>query len=133
MVLLGVLVTADAQPVECGTPVDPNQQVQVALGQTFAVALPSQPGTGYSWSISMEPDPNVVDPVTSANAENPRPGAPEKQCFVFSAAGVGETTLQFQYSRPFDPSTTPPAQTQGMHVTVVPSGGSVPVQLPPTQ
>jgi len=106
----GGLLNAQADP--CGMPQDPDQEVQALHGQTFAIALGSQPGTGYSWSISVPPDPAIVEPVSSTivPAPLPRPGTTETQCFVFLAVGVGLTSMEFQYSRPFD-ADTPPAKT----------------------
>jgi predicted secreted protein len=131
MLLVQVVTASQAQPAECQSAIeDPNQPVLASSGQTFAIVLESQPGTGYSWSMSEAPDPAIVEPVTSATlpATIPRPGAPETQCFVFIAVGAGETSIQFQYSRPFEPD-APPAQTQDVQVIAAPSGEQVPVQI----
>jgi predicted secreted protein len=97
----------------------------------FSIALESQPGTGYSWTMSQTPDPAVVEPVsaTIVPAAQARPGAPETQCFVFTAVGAGQTSMQFQYSRPFE-TDAPPAMVQDVNVVVSRTGRSVPVQLP---
>jgi predicted secreted protein len=91
----------------------------------FSIALESQPGTGYSWTVSQAPDPAVVEPVSTATvpAAVPRPGAPETQCFVFSAVEAGETRMQFQYSRRFE-TDAPPASMQDVDVLVSSTGGS---------
>jgi inhibitor of cysteine peptidase len=132
-VLFQIVNVADAQTATCDMPQDPNQLVLVSPGQMFSIALESQPGTGYSWTVSQAPDPAVVKPVstTTVPAAVPRPGAPETQCFVFSAVGAGETRMQLQYSRPFE-TDAPPAQVQNVEVVVSDTGRSVPVQLPAT-
>jgi inhibitor of cysteine peptidase len=129
--LFQIVNVADAQTATCDMPQDPNQPVLVSPGQMFSIALESQPGTGFSWTVSQAPDPAVVQPVstTTMPAAVPRPGAPETQCFVFSAVEAGETRMQFQYARPFE-TDAPPARVQDVDVLVSSAGGSVPVQLP---
>ena len=112
--------TPYAQATRCGTVVtEPDQQVQATTGQLFGVSLEAQPGTGYSWSIAAEPDPAVAESVLNGllPAATPRPGAPQMQCFVFNAVADGETDVQFQYARPFEPDAEP-ARTQAIHLVV---------------
>jgi inhibitor of cysteine peptidase len=131
--LIQLVTVVDAQTTACDMSQDPNQLVLVSPGQMFSIALESQPGTGYSWTMSQAPEPAVVEPVstTTVPAAVPRPGAPETQCFVFNAIGAGETHMQFQYSRPFE-TDAPPAMVQDVEVRVSSTGRSVPVQLPAT-
>jgi predicted secreted protein len=131
--LIQLVAAGNAQTTVCNMSQDPNQPVLVSSGQMFSIALESQPGTGYSWTVSQTPDPAVAEPVSTATvpAAIPRPGAPETQCFVFAAVGDGETSMQFQYSRPFE-SDTPPARVQNVDVVVSTTAPSVPVQLPAT-
>jgi predicted secreted protein len=120
-----------AQTASCDMPQDPNQPVLVSSGQMFSIALESQPRTGYSWTMSQAPDPAVLEPVSTATvpAAVPRPGAPETQCFVFSAVEAREARMRLQYSRPFK-TEAPPARVQDVEVLVSSTGGSRPVQLP---
>ena len=129
--LVQLVAVVNAQTAECDMSQDLNQALVISAGQMFSIALESQPGTGYSWTLSQPPDPAIVEPVSSTTlpAAIPRPGAPETQCFVFTAVGAGETRMQFQYARPFE-TDTPPARVKDVQVVVSTGVPSVPVQMP---
>lgn len=124
--LLLTLALHTAQtPIACPAPVvatDLGAPLQVVVGETVALALPTQAGTGYSWSLVTPPDPAVLESVgdTSVSAPPIRPGAPQAQCFVFVALAPGDTSMQFAYARPFEPDAEP-ARTQDVEVLVAPS------------
>ena len=109
-----------AQATHCGPVIsEPDQQVQASAGQAFGVSLESQPGTGYSWSIAEQPDASVAEPVLNVllPAAVARPGAAQMQCFVFNALADGQTSIRFQYARPFAPDAEP-ARVQDVQVVV---------------
>jgi inhibitor of cysteine peptidase len=124
-------------PSECTvptTPPDSGSVMNVATGDVFAVVLDANPTTGYSWSISTQPDPSMV--VSLDDLFIPPsvtlPGAPGRECFRFQAAGAGQTRIGFAYARPFEPDAAP-ARTAEVQVSVSapsPSTRSVPVQIP---
>jgi hypothetical protein len=58
-----LVAVVDAPTTACDMSQDPNQPVLVSPGQMFSIAFESQPGTGYSWTVSQAPDPAVVEPV----------------------------------------------------------------------
>ena len=132
-------------PDECMTPTttaDAGRTIRVSSGMVFGVVLDANPTTGYSWSITTQPDPSVVVAVDNQfiPPSTVLPGAPGHECFRFQAAGVGQTSVGFAYARPFEPD-APPAQTAEVLVSVSapePSsaptsdaGSRVPVQVPP--
>lgn len=87
-------------------------------GDTLVVILESNASTGYSWSITSQPDPSVlasegkeIQPPTS-----PMPGAAGHQIFSFSATASGTTRFTLTYARPFGDQK--PAQVETFNVTV---------------
>jgi len=133
---LALIVRLYAQtPEACAVPTtsaDAGGSVTAGIGQEFAVVLMSQPSTGYSWSISTDPDPSVavaVDSVALPPASS-LVGAPGRKCFRFMATGAGDTQICFSYARPFE-SGVPPAQSLEVQVSIAAASGTgVPVQLP---
>ncbi len=132
-------------PNECAvsttitTTPDASQDLIVTTGDVFAVVLDANPTTGYSWSITMQPDASVAVALDSQfiPPSVALPGAPGRECFRFQAADAGQTSVAFAYARPFEPG-APPVQTADVRVSVTApsgtapseSGPSVPVQLP---
>jgi inhibitor of cysteine peptidase len=111
------------------TTADSGRQLSVNTNQVFAIVLAANPGTGYSWSIFMDPDPAVAVARDSLSlpSDSSLVGAPGRECFRFTATGAGQTSVGFNYARPFEPD-APPAQSIEVQVTV--SDARVPVQLP---
>jgi inhibitor of cysteine peptidase len=111
------------------TTTEAGQVVNVGAGQLFGIVLAANPTTGYSWSVATEPDPSVavatgsqtLPPATSLL------GAPDRECFRFTAVGTGQTSVGFVYTRPFEPN-APPAQSVDLQIVV--TAADVPVQLP---
>jgi inhibitor of cysteine peptidase len=103
--------------------------VRVNTDQVFAIVLAANPGTGYSWSIASDPDPAVAVALDSLALppDSSLLGAPGRECFRFTATGAGQTSVGFNYARPFEPE-APPAQS--IEVQVIVSAAQVPVQLP---
>ncbi|HZU76425.1 MAG TPA: protease inhibitor I42 family protein [Dehalococcoidia bacterium] len=116
-----------AQTVEpsCAAQSDPNTPITVSADDEFAIGLPSNKTTGYSWQLDAAPDPGVaywlasvyVLPAPPA-AGAPIVGAGGRECWIFYATGPGQTTLTLDYLRPFDPPGTPPAQSATFTVIV---------------
>ncbi len=84
----------------------PSQTAQISApaGGRYIVELCSNPSTGFSWA-----EPSVADLTITAlsgtsdiPAASPMPGAPGAQAFAFDALAAGETTVTFQYARPFE-------------------------------
>ncbi len=90
-------------------------EVTVARGDEFVLELPATPSTGYSWSAQDN------DLVSLEGSEQVRggsaPGAEGTQRMTFRADATGSTTLNLDYTRPFEPD-APPAETASFDVTV---------------
>jgi inhibitor of cysteine peptidase len=100
--------------------VGPNaSRVTMPVGGKVVFALPSNPGTGYSWSVDRVADPSVV---TAAGQRFVAPrtnriGAEGTELLTFVAKRKGTTTIELVYQRPFDPG-GPGTQTKTYRVTV---------------
>lgn len=93
----------------------PGDSISVASGQTFVVALESNPTTGYEWTASANPNATFVksEQVTSSTLA----GAPGTQRLTFRATAAGSSTLTLGYARSFEPG-VPPVQTEAFPLTV---------------
>jgi len=89
--------------------------ISVANGQTFVIALESNPTTGYAWTAAANPNATFVksEMATSSTLV----GAAGTQQLTFKATATGSSTLTLNYARSFEPG-TPPAQTQTFPLTV---------------
>ena len=94
--------------------------VRAAPGEVFAITLPSNPTTGYSWQL----DKHATTPsltMVSSRYEPPatqRMGAPGEEAFTFKAPSSGYALLGLRYLRPFDKASVPPAK-EAFFVVVV--------------
>lgn len=81
---------------------DPNTEIFMALARRFALRLESDPGAGYSWQVSNQPDRAVVVPLgTQLRSDSPGvPGAPAQQYISFATSGVGTTKIDLRYVSP---------------------------------
>ncbi len=100
------------------TDADAATGITVPAGQTFFIALPSNPSTGYAWSQTTADgkiiayEGNVRQPAPQA-----QPGAPGQQIFIFHANRTGATTIVLNYSRTYEPE-APAAKSLTYAVTV---------------
>ena len=87
-----------------------NKEVAVAVGDSFTVALCSNPSTGFQWSesaqigeqtILQQTDHQVVPPEAKGN-KSPAPGAAGKETWTFKALEKGTTDVSMEYSRPWE-------------------------------
>jgi len=133
---LALLLVAQAVPAEkvalaqvgqpsCPAQSDPGTAISVSAGAEFAIGLPSNHTTGYSWQLAAAPDPSIAYLDTSVYVlaappatGQPLAGAGGRECWVFYAAAAGSTTLTLNYGRPFDPPGTAPAQSLTFTVDV---------------
>jgi predicted secreted protein len=78
----------------------------VRLGDTFAVALESTPGSGYAWHLAKGEPMRTVRAVGTPGLFLPvaKAGAPATQIFKFRAAELGPARLEFHYRRGTGPS-----------------------------
>lgn len=97
--------------------------VALAMGQRLEVRLPSNPSTGYSWSIVETPSrvlklegPSTYQADSRAEAVG-MVGAGGTEVWTFMAEGAGTQDLRFEYRRPWE-SNTVPAEVSSYAVTV---------------
>jgi len=88
-------------------PNDAGLDYQVSPGKTFVVVLPSNPTTGYSWSLSQAGDPSRVSLATEFYLpETPAGpiliGQGGKHYWQFKAIQPGSTRLELVYARPWE-------------------------------
>ncbi len=88
---------------------DNGSDIFLAQGDAIQVRLPSNPTTGYSWSVAANA-PSVLAPVGEAKFEpaaKPLPGAAGTQRFEFRVVGGGGAFLELVYARPFEKDALP--------------------------
>jgi inhibitor of cysteine peptidase len=106
----------DDAPAVKGPPVyHQGDDISVAEGDEFVIAIAANPSTGYSWSAADNPDVTFESSRQVERAN--RPGAGGTQELTFRAAKQGTTTLVLDYTRPFEPD-APPAKSARFPVTV---------------
>ncbi len=81
----------------------PDAQYSVHVGDSFEVALGSNPSTGYSWEISSI-DGNMLEMSAEDFIPSPIPmvGSSGSQVFTLKALEKGTTEIIFIYKRPWD-------------------------------
>jgi inhibitor of cysteine peptidase len=92
------------------------QAISVDKGDTFVIALDSNPTTGYQWQAE---DNAKVEQVKSkyVAGDSNLMGASGTQLITFEATNRGTTTLKLDYARSFE-SGAKPAQTESFSVRV---------------
>jgi inhibitor of cysteine peptidase len=100
------------------TEVDANRDVGLAVGQELVVKLPSNPSTGYSWSVA-ESETRALASLgkPTYQARGSLPGSGGVQTWELRAAKIGSEMLKFEYRRPWEKK-LPPAKIVIFHVTV---------------
>lgn len=79
---------------------DPEGALHVAPGETFALALPANPSTGYAWQLDL--DPAYLDLLDDRFEPSGRAlGAGGQQVFRLRACAAGSTQLVAEYRRPW--------------------------------
>jgi inhibitor of cysteine peptidase len=102
------------------TQMDAGRRVEVALGGTLVIALPSNPSTGYSWAV-VDRLPNALEQTGEPRflppgSTQPVVGAPGTEVFTFTAVETGKGKLELAYQRPFGDG--PPEQIYTLEVAV---------------
>lgn len=87
-------------------------RIEVMRGQPFEVRLPSNPSTGYRWTI-VESPVELIDQTETVRYLPGRTdliGAPGEERFSFLAVKPGAGNLKLEYRRPFEPAEVVAAQ-----------------------
>ena len=99
---------------------DPSVPISVASGSQFLIALPSNPTTGYSWTVHVS-DPKNIEFEGSAYQPYPASekmlGSGGQQIFVFEAHTAGTASIMFGYARSWEKGTLP-AKTAIFNVSI---------------
>ena len=100
---------------------DGGKTVQMSADQPLFVRLPSNPTTGYTWTLTANPAPLALIKSDFAPdiTKNRVVGAGGTQILQFAAKDAGTATISLGYRRPWEKD-TPPART--FTVTVAISG-----------
>lgn len=97
------------------------QLLNLDRGQELSITLPSNPSTGYGWSISLMPTILQQMPETAQyNAEKtsqPMLGSENQTTWRFLATTVGQDKLQLIYRRPWEKNVKP-SKTFTCNITV---------------
>jgi inhibitor of cysteine peptidase len=119
---VGLLVTIvlvpwgdDAPASSAPTVYHQGDEISVADGSEFVIALPATPSTGYAWAPAGDDDVTFVS--TRQIAGGSQPGAAGTQELTFRATNTGTSTLELAYERSFE-SDVPPVKTAAFPVTV---------------
>ena len=102
---------------------DSGKTVSIVVGARFTVELQENPTTGYKWArpdfdaklLSLESDAYVL-------AEGTGIGGGGSHSFLFLAKACGETTIRFEYKRPWERGVAPESR---FELTVVVSEKAV--------
>jgi len=94
------------------------KQIELSPGDSLVVTLDSNPSTGFAWSISAITDEGVIDDVNNEfkGADTGMMGAGGQEVWTFEAGDKGTSTIEMQYSRPWETGIEPAAT---FNVTVV--------------
>jgi inhibitor of cysteine peptidase len=104
------ILVADTVYTDAATP------IAVTAGQLFLIALPMNPGTGYSWRVNAAPNPNVVTMTGSSFLAGKKlMGAPGQEIFVYQARAAGTTRIALDDVAPG----TSGAVAKSVHFTVI--------------
>jgi len=89
-------------------------------GDRLVVRLPSNPSTGYAWTVPSSTRPTLAPSGRSyvPPADNERVGAPGTAVLRFRAVVAGKTVLRLSYARAWEKG-VPPARTFTLTVRVV--------------
>jgi inhibitor of cysteine peptidase len=98
---------------------DDGKTVQMSVDQALFVRLPSNPTTGYSWTLTANPAPLALIKSDFAPdaAKNGVMGAGGTQILQFAAKDTGTATISLGYRRPWEKD-TPPARTFTVTITI---------------
>ena len=101
--LLGGCAHGARGPLTLG-PADSGKTVQLAVGQEVTVRLAWDPGTGYRWQTTSDPDALVLIVIDSGYDRPPArtPGSPGQAWWRLRATGAGSTSFALRYVRPWE-------------------------------
>lgn len=114
---------AKADGVVKVTEADNGKNITVKTGDTVQVVLEGNPTTGYTWTVAIpDKDKGILQQQGDAvyaqqTTDKSVVGAGGTFTFSLKAAAAGQTTLTFDYARPFDKDVAP-LKTLTVNITV---------------
>ena len=112
LALLIVLLPALLTPMDASA-----EELRMTVGRTRTLALPSNPSTGYGWTlISAQSDLLVVRDRGYRPRKPVMPGSPGTHLWSLTAQKPGEARVTFRYARPWE--TGGDAATRDIRVTI---------------
>ncbi|MCL6450069.1 MAG: protease inhibitor I42 family protein [Acetobacteraceae bacterium] len=109
---LAVLLALCAGPAGCGRSTvfvsadASGTAITLRPGQRLVVELPSNPSTGFQWTLWTPPDATVLAPEGSEfvapPSSSPAVGQAGKELWQFSATAQGKTGFTLAYARPWE-------------------------------
>ena len=100
------------------TPMDASaEELRMKVGRTRTLALPSNPSTGYGWTLVSPPGDMLVVRDRGYRPRKPvMPGSPGSHLWSLTAQRPGEAHVIFRYARPWE--TGGDATTRDIKVTI---------------
>jgi inhibitor of cysteine peptidase len=100
-----------ASIVKCLGAAYTGEEVKVAVGDTLAIVLESNPTTGFMWVLADNSDEGVLQEAGhrfEADSTDPPPiGAGGVEVWTFKALAGGESTISMEYRRPWEQGVEP--------------------------
>jgi len=106
-----LLLTLIAALVDCKSPqvsnlifTDQDEKIEVTVGTIFKIELPTNIGTGYSWSLKSPLDSSYLELIDQEYKENDLMTEEEesKEIWRFKGLQKGETQIKMIYKRPWE-------------------------------
>lgn len=94
----------------------PHPVLFLHVGDRIHLELPSQPSTGYRWSIAQGVTNKLLKLGSTLREEGGLMGGPGVQSYTWQVLEAGETALLLQYSRSFEP-TAKPARSYSLQIS----------------
>ena len=97
--------------------------LSLSVGQVISISLPSNPSTGYSWSVAAQEGDaaevklSVIPPPEPAPGEEPLCGAPADTEARIVTMKPGQASFLLIYSRPWEKD-VPPVQSLSLELSV---------------
>ena len=85
------------------TAVDAEKLLVLQTGSMFQVSLPSNPSTGFNWSVDIEKSGNIhLQSENYIADQSGRMGVGGESRWVFQTDTIGKSAILFSYGRPFE-------------------------------
>lgn len=88
---------------------NPGKTIQCKINGGFSILLDSNPSTGYQWQLAHSADGKLLKFINSKYIP-PKielAGAGGKEIWSFKALSIGQTTIVFEYMRPWEKDKEP--------------------------